>query len=77
VSVTLLFFVHLPQGSFQACNGPTTPVNRLGVALACILLLLAAQAFKQSPKGNVIISRMVALKSYDCDFSPQLRTMRC
>jgi hypothetical protein len=42
VLVTLLFFVHVPSGSFQARNGPTTPVNNLDlrVALGGLLLLL-------------------------------------
>jgi hypothetical protein len=45
VLVTLLFFVHVPSGSFQARNGPTTPVNNLGlrVALAGLLLLLGLE----------------------------------
>ena len=43
VLVTLLFFVHVPGGSFQARNGPTTPVNDLTLrfALAGLLLSLA------------------------------------
>jgi len=40
--VTLLFFLHVPNGGFQARNGPTTPVNNLRTALVGLLLLLAA-----------------------------------
>lgn len=42
VLVTLLFFVHVPSGGFQSKNGPTTPVDNLGlrVALGGLLLLL-------------------------------------
>jgi hypothetical protein len=40
--VTLLFFLHVPNGGFQARNGPTTPVNNLRAALVGLLLLLAA-----------------------------------
>jgi len=40
--VTLLFFLHVPYGGFQARNGPTTPVNNLRAALIGLLLLLAA-----------------------------------
>jgi hypothetical protein len=42
VSVTLLFFVHVPQGGFQARNGPTTPVGPWKVALFSALILLLA-----------------------------------
>ncbi|HSK45295.1 MAG TPA: hypothetical protein VLA83_15565 [Candidatus Binatia bacterium] len=43
VLVTLLFFVHVPSGGFQAQHGPTTPVNdlTLRIALAALLLSLA------------------------------------
>lgn len=40
VLVTLLFFLHVPSGGFQAQNGPTTPVNNLRIALAGLLLVL-------------------------------------
>ena len=40
VLVTLLFFLHVPSGGFQAHNGPTTPVNNLRVALAGLLFVL-------------------------------------
>lgn len=40
--VALLFFLHVPNGGFQARNGPTTPVNNLRTALVGLLLLLAA-----------------------------------
>lgn len=52
VLVTLLFFVHVPGGSFQARNGPTTPVNDLTLrfALAGLLLSLAV--------GSVAVSRL-------------------
>jgi hypothetical protein len=42
VLVTLLFFLHVPSGGFQAQNGPTPPVNNLRDALVGLLLLLAA-----------------------------------
>lgn len=38
--VTLLFFLHVPSGGFQAHNGPTTPVNNLRIALAGLLFVL-------------------------------------
>lgn len=41
VLVTLLFFVHVPGGSFQARNGPTTPVNDLTLRFALAGLLLS------------------------------------
>lgn len=40
VLVTLLFFLHVPSGGFQAQNGPTTPVNNLRIALAGLLCVL-------------------------------------
>lgn len=40
VLVTLLFFLHVPSGGFQAKNGPTTPVNNLRIALAGLLFVL-------------------------------------
>ena len=40
LSVTLLFFVHLPEGGFQARNGPTTPVGPSKLALFVALALL-------------------------------------
>ena len=40
VLVTLLFFLHVPSGGYQAQNGPTTPVNNLRIALAGLLLML-------------------------------------
>jgi len=63
VLVTLLFFVHVPSGSFQARNGPTTPVNNLDlrVALAGLLLLLALE--------GTAFSRWIALNSVG-HFSP-------
>jgi len=39
VLVTLLFFLHVPSGGFQAQNGPTTPVNNLRIALAGLLIV--------------------------------------
>jgi len=42
VLVTLLFFVQVPSGGFQAKNGPTTPVDNLRLALPGLLLSLAA-----------------------------------
>jgi len=64
VLVTLLFFVHVPGGSFQARNGPTTPVNNLDfrVALGGLLLLLGL--------GGIVFSRCIALNSMAGHFSP-------
>lgn len=42
VLVTLLFFLHVPSGGFQAQNGPTTPINNLRFALAGLLFVLLA-----------------------------------
>jgi len=63
VLVTLLFFVHVPGGSFQARNGPTTPVNDLNLrfALAGLLLSLAV--------GFAAVSRLF-LNSRVSHFSP-------
>jgi len=44
VLVTLLFFLHVPSGGFQAQNGPTTPENNLRLALVGLLLLLTVGA---------------------------------
>jgi len=46
--VTLLFFLPVPSGGFQAHNGPTTPENNLRLALIGLLLLLAAGAISVS-----------------------------
>ena len=62
VLVTLLFFVHVPGGSFQARNGPTTPVNNLRAALVGLLLLLAA--------GTVSVSIDLSLNSTTGHVSP-------
>jgi hypothetical protein len=64
VLVTLLFFVHVPSGSFQARNGPTTPVNNLDlrVALGGLLLLLSL--------GGIAVSRCVDLNSTVGHFFP-------
>ena len=40
VLVTLLFFLPVPSGGFQAQNGPTTPENNLRLALAGLLFVL-------------------------------------
>jgi len=39
VLVTLLFFVHVPNGGFQSKNGPTTPTNKLQLLVVSLLLL--------------------------------------
>jgi hypothetical protein len=41
VLVTLLFFVHVPNGGFQSKNGPTTPTNKLQLLVVSLLLLVA------------------------------------
>jgi len=41
VLVTLLFFVHVPNGGFQSKNGPTTPTNKLQLFVVSLLLLVA------------------------------------
>ena len=65
VLVTLLFFVHVPGGSFQARNGPTTPVKDLTLrfALAGLLMSLAV--------GVAAVSRLL-LNSRVGRFSPLL-----
>ncbi|HYX53069.1 MAG TPA: hypothetical protein VE783_06440 [Candidatus Limnocylindrales bacterium] len=40
VSVTLLFFIHLPSGSFQSTNGPTTPVSDWRMLLITLFAIL-------------------------------------
>jgi hypothetical protein len=40
VLVTLLFFVHVPNGGFQSKNGPTTPTNKLQLLVVSLLLLV-------------------------------------
>lgn len=57
VLVTLLFFLHVPSGSFQARNGPTTPVNNLRIALAGLLfvLLLGRIAVPTSLSCNAMV----------------------
>jgi hypothetical protein len=64
VLVTLLFFVHVPSGSFQARNGPTTPVNNiiLRVALCGLLLLLRL--------SGIAVSHDLALNTPVGHFSP-------
>jgi hypothetical protein len=39
-SVTLLFFVQLPAGSFQSTNGPTTPVTHWRLLLLALFAVL-------------------------------------
>jgi hypothetical protein len=39
VLVTLLFFLPVPSGGYQAQHGPTTPVNNLRIALAGLLFV--------------------------------------
>jgi hypothetical protein len=53
VLVTLLFFLHVPSGGFQAQNGPTTPVNNLRVALAGLLLVLLVGRIAASASSSV------------------------
>ena len=52
VSVTLLFFVHVPQGGFQARNGPTTPVGPWKLALFSALILLLTGYVIASDRGE-------------------------
>lgn len=58
VLVTLLFFVHVPYGSFQAQNGPTTPVNNLRFAILCLFLALAVgrivMAYRDGPLATAV-----------------------
>ncbi|MGZ4865807.1 MAG: hypothetical protein ACXV7C_01200 [Candidatus Angelobacter sp.] len=63
VLVTLLFFIPVPSGGFQAQNGPTTPVDNLNlrVALAGLMILLAA---------NIAVSRWLSLNSMAVHFPP-------
>lgn len=53
VLVTLLFFVHVPSGSFQARNGPTTPVDNLTLRFALAGLLLSLVF------GSAAVSRLL------------------
>jgi len=64
VLVALLFFLPVPNGGFQAHNGPTTPVNNLRAALAGLLLLLAG--------GTISVSIGLSLKSMMGHVSPVL-----
>lgn len=68
VLVTLLFFVHVPGGSFQARNGPTTPVSNLDlrVMLAGLLLLLAL--------GGIAFSRCLTLNAVSHIFRTALHS---
>ncbi len=76
--VTLLFFVHIPDGSFQARNGPTTPVNRvLGAALAYFLIFFAAQALVASLACRVQCGIVRSINLYCAEISPQSTTLRC
>jgi len=63
VLVTLLFFVHVPSGSFQARNGPTTPVDNLNLRFALAGLLLSLVA------GSIAVRRLL-LNSQVSHFSP-------
>jgi hypothetical protein len=62
VLVTLLFFLHVPSGGFQAQNGPTTPENNLRLALIGLLLLLDA--------GVISVSMDISLNSVMGHVSP-------
>lgn len=48
VLVALLFFCHNFQGGFQSKNGPTTPINKLRIVIAGLLLLLAGKRISAS-----------------------------
>ena len=64
VLVTLLFFLHVPNGSFQARNGPTTPVNNLRIALAGLFLLLVAGTTvvpSCRPRASILVGLLPAL----------------
>ena len=53
VSVTLLFFVHVPEAGFQARNGPTTPVSSWKLALfSAVILLLAGYVLASDPRAG-------------------------
>jgi hypothetical protein len=60
VLVTLLFFLHVPSGGFQAQNGPTTPENNLRLVLVGLLLLLAAGAtfISTDPSSNSVMGHV-------------------
>jgi hypothetical protein len=60
VLVTLLFFLHVPSGGFQAQNGPTTPENNLRLVLVGLLLLLGAGATSISidPSSNSVMGHV-------------------
>ena len=64
VLVTLLFFLHVPSGSFQARNGPTTPVNNLRIAMAGLFLLLVAGTIAVStsrPRASILVRLLPTL----------------
>ncbi len=52
VLVTLLFFVHAPNGGFQSKNGPTTPINNLRFLFVSLLLLLASLCSSEFLAGS-------------------------
>ena len=59
VLVTLLFFLHVPSGGFQAQNGPTTPENNLRLALVGLLLLAAgAISVSMDPSSNSVMGHV-------------------
>jgi len=62
VLVTLLFFLHVPSGGYQAQNGPTTPVNNLRIALAGLLFVFLVGRIA-APAGRSCNSMVVHLSS--------------
>lgn len=78
VLVTLLFFIHIPDGSFQARNGPTTPVDRvLGAALGWLLLLFNAEAIVGPPVSELQLLSVRSVQLHCTEFSLQSPALRC
>jgi hypothetical protein len=63
VLVTLLFFVHVRYGSFQAQNGPTTPVNNLRFAILCLFVALAVGRIVMAYRDGPLATANVPLLS--------------
>lgn len=78
VLVTLLFFVHIPDGSFQARNGPTTPVDRvLGAAIGWLLLLFNAQGLVGPPVAELQLLPVRPVQLSSTEFPLQSPALRC
>ena len=79
VLVTLLFFVHVPNGGFQSKNGPTTPVNNLRFLAVCLLLLVACKLSPESPVAVLLSwgTRLSAAPLYALHAFAGSTSLRC